>query len=135
MVGDRRRSIPLDRFSQLAGIPGVNFVSLQKGAATSQPPPPGLSLHDWTEDLHDFSDTAALIEALDLVISVDTAVVHLAGALGRPVWLLNRFNRCWRWLVNRDDSPWYPTLRQFRQPQPGDWGSVLDNVRAELQNM
>jgi tetratricopeptide (TPR) repeat protein len=133
MVGDRRRSIPLERFSELADMRGVSFVSLQKGPATGQSLPPGLALHDWTEELHDFGDTAALIEALDLVISVDTAVVHLAGALGRPVWLLNRFNRCWRWLVNRDDSPWYPSLRQFRQPQPGDWSSVLQNVRAELQ--
>jgi len=133
MSGDRRRSIPLERFSELADLPGVSFVSLQKGPAASQSPPPGLSLHDWTEDLHDFGETAALIEALDLVISVDTAVVHLAGALGRPVWLLNRFDRCWRWLLNRDDSPWYPTLRQFRQIQPGDWCSVLRNVRAELQ--
>ena len=133
MSGDRRRSIPLERFSELADLPGVSFVSLQKGPAASQSPPPGLSLHEWTEYLHDFGETAALIEALDLVISVDTAVVHLAGALGRPVWLLNRFDRCWRWLLNRDDSPWYPTLRQFRQPQPGDWCSVLRNVRAELQ--
>lgn len=133
MSGDRRRSISLDRFSELADLPGVSFVSLQKGPAASQSPPPGVSLHDWTDDLHDFGETAALIEALDLVIGVDTAVVHLAGALGRPVWLLNRFDRCWRWLLNRDDSPWYPTLRQFRQPQPGDWGSVLKDVRAELE--
>ncbi|WP_342730470.1 tetratricopeptide repeat protein [Bradyrhizobium sp. B117] len=133
MSGDRRRSVSLDRFSELADLPGVSFVSLQKGPAASQSPPPGLVLHDWTDDLHDFGETAALIEALDLVIGVDTAVVHLAGALGRPVWLLNRFDRCWRWLLNRDDSPWYPTLRQFRQPQPGDWGSVLEDVRAELQ--
>ena len=135
MSGDRRRSIPLERFSELADLPGVSFVSLQKGPAASQSPPPGLSLHDWTEDLSDFGETAALIEALDLVISVDTVVVHLAGALGRPVWLLNRFDRCWRWLLNRDDSPWYPTLRQFRQIQPGDWCSVLEEVRAELQKL
>jgi tetratricopeptide (TPR) repeat protein len=133
MSGDRRRSISLERFSELAGLPGVSFVSLQKGPAASQSPPPGLSLHDWTGDLHDFGDTAALIEALDLVIGVDTAVVHLAGALGRPVWLLNRFDRCWRWLLNRDDCPWYPSLRQFRQIQPGNWSSVLRDVRAELQ--
>ncbi|MBR1128919.1 tetratricopeptide repeat protein [Bradyrhizobium iriomotense] len=133
MSGDRRRSIPLGQFSELADLPGVSFVSLQKGAAASQSPPPGLSLHDWTEDLHDFGETAALIEALDLVISVDTAAAHLAGALGRPVWLLNRFDRCWRWLLNRDDSPWYPSLRQFRQPQPGDWSSVLTDVRIELE--
>ncbi|WP_249782281.1 tetratricopeptide repeat protein [Bradyrhizobium sp. BR 10289] len=133
MSGDRRRSMSLERFSELADLPGVSFVSLQKGPAARQSPPPGLSLHDWTDDLHDFDETAALIEALDLVIGVDTAVVHLAGALGRPVWLLNRFDRCWRWLLNRDDSPWYPSLRQFRQLQPGDWGSVLKDVRAELQ--
>ncbi|MDN3279000.1 tetratricopeptide repeat protein [Frankia sp. RB7] len=133
MSGDRRRSIPLERFSELADLPGVSFVSLQKGSAASQSPPPGLSLHDWTDDLHDFGETAGLIEALDLVIGVDTGVVHLAGALGRSVWLLNRFDRCWRWLLNRDDSPWYPGLRQFRQTQPGDWTSVLRNVRAELE--
>lgn len=90
-------------------------------------------MHDWTDDLHDFGETAALIEALDLVIAVDTGVAHLAGALGRPVWLLNRFDRCWRWQLDRDDSPWYPSLRQFRQSQPGDWTSVLRNVRAELE--
>ena len=133
MSGDRRRSMPLERLSELAGLPGVSFVSLQKGPAAGQMLPPGLVLQDWTGDLHDFGDTAALVEALDMVISVDTAVLHLAGALGRPVWLLNRFDRCWRWLVNRDDSPWYPTLRQFRQPQPGDWGSVIRGVRGELQ--
>jgi hypothetical protein len=133
MSGDRRRSARLELFSELADLPGVSFVSLQKGPAASQSPPSGLILHDWTDDLQDFGETAALIEALDLVIGVDTAVVHLAGALGRPVWLLNRFDRCWRWLLNRDDSPWYPTLRQFRQSQPGDWRGVLREVRAELQ--
>jgi ADP-heptose:LPS heptosyltransferase len=80
----------------------------------------------------DFADTAALIETLDLVIGVDTAVVHLAGAMGKPVWLLNRFDTCWRWMRERDDSPWYPTLRQFRQPSPGDWDSVIARVRAAL---
>jgi hypothetical protein len=73
--------------------------------------------------------------SLDLVISVDTAVVHLAGALGRPVWLLNRFDRCWRWLQGRDDSPWYPTLRQFRQSSPGDWDGVLSNIHAEIERI
>ncbi len=135
MAADRRRSIPLDQFFPLADLEGVHFVSLQKGPVAGQSLPPDLVLHDWTEDLGDFGNTAALVEALDLVISVDTAVVHLAGALGRPVWLLNRFDRCWRWLLNRDDSPWYPTLRQFRQSQPGDWQSVLRTVRAELQNL
>ena len=70
--------------------------------------------------------------ALDLVITVDTAIVHLAGALGVPVWLLNRFDTCWRWLLHRTDSPWYPSLRQFRQARPGDWDGVLATVRAAL---
>ena len=80
----------------------------------------------------DLADTAALIAGLDLVIGVDTAVVHLAGALARPVWVLSRFDGCWRWLHDRDDSPWYPTLRLFRQPCPGDWDSVIAAVRAAL---
>ena len=92
-------------------------------------------LHDFTADLHDFEDTAALIVNLDLVISVDTSVAHLAGALGKPVWLLNRFDTCWRWLLNRDDSPWYPTLRQFRQPRPGDWNSAVCAARDALQRL
>ena len=132
MGADRRRSIGLDQFSPLADVPGVCFVSLQKGPAAAQAHPAGMVLHDWTDELHDFADTAALVEALDLVISVDTAVVHLAGALGKPVWLLNRFDRCWRWLVDRDDSPWYPSLKQFRQTEPGDWDGVFITVRESL---
>src|SRR5262249_13091999 len=131
---DRLRSITLEHFTKLADVPGVTFVSLQKGQPASETasPPPGLLVHDWTDELHDFADTAALIECLDLVITVDTSVVHLAGALAKPVWLLNRFDSCWRWLLDRDDSPWYPTLRQFRQPKPGDWDSVVMDVRAAL---
>ena len=94
-----------------------------------------MTLHDFTADLHDFADTAALIVNLDLVISVDTSVAHLAGALGKPVWLLNRFDTCWRWLLDRDDSPWYPTLRQFRQPASGDWDSVICEVRDALRHL
>jgi ADP-heptose:LPS heptosyltransferase len=75
----------------------------------------------------------ALIAELDLVIGVDTSVVHLAGGLGRPVWLLNRFDTCWRWMTDRTDSPWYPTLRQFRQPAPGDWDSVMGDVVENLK--
>ena len=80
------------------------------------------------------ADTAALVCALDLVISVDTAVAHLAGALGRPVWLLNRFDNDWRWLLGRDDSPWYRTLRQFRQSAPGEWAEVIARVAAALSD-
>ena len=92
-----------------------------------------MNLIDYTEDIKDFSDTAAFIENLDLVISVDTAVAHLAGALGKPVWTLLPFAPDWRWLLNRDDSPWYPTMRLFRQPSPGDWKSVINQVLKELQ--
>jgi hypothetical protein len=134
---DRRRSMALDRLAPLGGIPGVQIVSWQKGpqAAEAACPPTGMAVHDFTDDLDDFADTAALIENLDLVISVDTAVLHLAGALGKPVWLLNRFDTCWRWLQNRDDSPWYPTLRQFRQPAPGDWQSAIGRVHDALERL
>ena len=132
---DRRRSIALATCAPLANVTGVSFVSLQKGpsAARTDAPPPGLLLHDWTDDLDDFADTAALAEALDLVISVDTAVAHLTAALGKPLWLLNRFDTCWRWLEHRRDSPWYPSARLFRQPRFGDWSAVIDEVCAELQ--
>src|SRR5262249_22002902 len=96
---DRRRSISLEHFEGLTGLDGISLVSLQKGEAATQTKtaPAGLAVQDWTDELRDFADTAALVEALDLVIGVDTSVVHLAGALGKPVWLLNRFDTCWRW--------------------------------------
>ena len=124
----------LAHFANLADLPGASFVSLQKGppASQSRTPPTRLHVHDFTDELEDFVDTAALIAALDLVISVDTSVAHLAGALGKPVWLLNRFDTCWRWLLDRNDSPWYPTLRQFRQPRLGDWDSVMTALQAAL---
>lgn len=125
---DRRRSIPTAALAPLAAVPGVSWVSLQKDGAAA----PDLRLADWTDELDDFAATAALVAALDLVVTVDTAVAHLAGALGRPVWLLNRFGGDWRWLLGRDDSPWYPTLRQFRQPALHDWASVIARVRHEL---
>ena len=80
----------------------------------------------------DFSDTAAIIDTLDLVVSVDTSVAHLAGALGKPVYILSRFDGCWRWLQGRDDTPWYPSARLFRQPRPGDWTSPLDSLRKHI---
>jgi Flp pilus assembly protein TadD len=133
-LADRRRSLSLTSLEPLTDVSGISFVSLQTGpaAAQAQRPPPGMVLHDWTAELGDFAETAALVAGLDLVITVDTAVAHLAGALGRPVWLLNRFDGCWRWLLARDDSPWYPSLRQFRQPHPGDWDAVLRAVTAAL---
>jgi cytochrome P450 len=116
-------------------VAGVSLVSLQKGEAAAQTrsAPSGLVVHDWTDDLGDFADTAALVAALDLVVSVDTAVVHLAGGLGKPVWVLSRFDACWRWLRNRADSPWYPMARVFGQPAPGDWAGVMDAVVRELR--
>ncbi|MDR3736813.1 MAG: tetratricopeptide repeat protein [Acidobacteriaceae bacterium] len=134
---DRRRSMSLSQFTPLAVIPGVHLISLQKGEATDQirQLPQSQMLTDWTPSLLDFADTAALVEALDLVISVDTAVVHLAGALGKPVWVLSRFDACWRWLIDRTDSPWYPTLTLFRQPQPGDWASVVTAVADALSTL
>jgi hypothetical protein len=82
--------------------------------------------------LSDFSDTAALIDQLDLIISVDTSTAHLAGALGKPVWILNRYDTCWRWMLGRLDSPWYPTLRLYRQERPGAWQGVIERAREDL---
>ena len=134
---DRNRSMPLARFAPLAQVPGVRFYSLQKGEAAAQAkaPPAGMELIDWTEELNDFADTAALIANLDLVISVDTAVVHLAGAMGKPVWTLLPFAPDWRWLLDRQDSPWYPTMRLFRQPSIGDWDSVMQRVAGALSEL
>jgi hypothetical protein len=131
---DRRRSLDLSRLAPLAGTRDASFISLQKGepAAEARDPPSGLKLADWTAELDDFAETAALVAGLDLVISVDTSVAHLAGALGRPVWLLNRFDTCWRWMLEREDSPWYPSMRIFRQPRFGDWESAIARVAAEL---
>jgi hypothetical protein len=108
---------------------GLRFVSLQKGGPLA---PSEFPLTDVMDEMHDFADTAALIANLDLVISVDTAVAHLAAALGKPVWLLDRFDACWRWFTGRRDSPWYPSLRLYRQPQPGDWESVLEEATGDL---
>ena len=133
-----RRNLPLAKLAALKGL-DVDFVSLQKGQPaegefagfdhTAWDGPPILNV---ASDLTDFSETAALIAALDLVVSVDTSIPHLAGALGKPVWVMNRFDPCWRWLQDRADSPWYPTMRLFRQPSMGDWDSVLAEVRTAL---
>ncbi|MEJ1976210.1 MAG: tetratricopeptide repeat protein [Acetobacteraceae bacterium] len=127
---DRRRSLPPERLSPLFEVPGVQFFSLQKGGPAA---PADVPLIDLMAEVQDFADTAALIANLDLVISVDTAVAHLAAALGKPVWVLDRSDPCWRWLTGRRDSPWYPTLRLYRQPHPGDWDSVLAAVVHDLR--
>ncbi len=131
---DRHRSIPFERLEPLLDTPGVTFYSLQVGAAAAAPPvrPPSGKLIDLAPMIHDFGDTATLIQQLDLVISVDTSAIHLTGALGKPGWLLLPCAPDWRWLLGRDDSPWYPTLRLFRQPRPGDWDTVVRDVRQAL---
>lgn len=129
---DRRRSLPLAALAPLAGIPGISFVSLQKGAAAGDAPPAGLIFAQTLPAAADFADTAAIVAGLDLVIAVDTSVAHLAGGLGIPVWLLSRFDGCWRWLSGRDDSPWYPTLRLYRQAAPGAWAPVLARIAGDL---
>jgi tetratricopeptide (TPR) repeat protein len=129
---DLRRSLSPDRLAPLFGVPNVRFFSLQKDG----PAAPGhFPLIDLMQDVGDFADTAALLANLDLVISVDTSVAHLAAALGKPVWVLDRFDPCWRWIAGRNDSPWYPTLRLYRQKQPGDWDGVLADVTKDLHRL
>jgi hypothetical protein len=122
---DRNRSIYLRDLEPLAGCPGVTFFSLQKGAAGSQASDSTLKIKvvDHTPRLTDFSETAALLLNLDLIITVDTSVAHLAGALGRPIWVLLPFAPDWRWMLDRADSPWYPTMRLFRQTPAGSVGT------------
>lgn len=127
---DRRRSLSLGAFAPLAAMPGLSLVNLQKDAPGGRPP--GFPLADWMGAVADFADSAALVAELDLVVTVDTAVAHLAGALGRPVWILSRFDGCWRWLMDRDDSPWYPTARLYRQDAPGDWSGPLARLFGDL---
>ena len=131
----RDRSCSLDMFSFLGKLNGIIFYSLQKGepAKHSKKLTVGMKLIDYSEELRDFSDTTALIKNLDLVISVDTAVAHLAGALGKPVWTLLSFSPDWRWMLNQEDSPWYPTMKLFRQTAMGDWKSVIAQVAEELR--
>ena len=130
---DRNRSIPLDRFIRIADGP-FEFFSLQQDIRAADRPALALrpELRRFEERLGDLPGTAALIRHMDLVISVDTALAHLAGALGRPVWILLPANPDWRWQQDREDSPWYPTARLFRQPHSGDWQSVIDRVVTEL---
>lgn len=128
---DKRRSIALSALAPLARVAGVTFISLQKGPKAAEAAQSPFPLVDWTDELGDFADTAALIANLDMVIGVDTAVIHLAGALGCRVWVLSRFDGCWRWLRRRWDNPWYPSLTLFRQQQWADWGpAIADMVNA-----
>jgi tetratricopeptide (TPR) repeat protein len=139
--GDRRRSFPLSQLAPLAAVPGVRLVSLQKGHGVEQLAalPRGLEVVDLGEKLDQggraFLDTAAVIRNLDLVVTCDTAIGHLAGALGAPVWLALSASADWRWLTDRSDTPWYPTMRLFRQKELGKWEDVFADMARELTSL
>ena len=137
---NERRNIPLEMISRLHHFTNIDFYSLQKGDPAESELErnkstvwPTNNLLNYVSDLKDFSDTAALISNLDLVISVDTSTAHLAAALGKPTWILNRYDSCWRWLDDRPDSPWYPSVTIYRQKTSGEWGEVLDLVEKDLK--
>lgn len=138
-TSDALRSIPLSQFEPLAEVPGVALVSLQKGPGTEQAKQHGqrlgLIVFDDLDADAPFVDTAAVMQHLDLVVTSDTAIAHLAGALARPVWLLVSTASHWTWLTERSDSPWYPTMRIFRQPTLGDWPAVFHQVAGELTRL
>jgi ADP-heptose:LPS heptosyltransferase len=125
---DRRRSIAFDQLRPLLQVPNVHFYSLQIEPRA----PADTQVSDLAPHLTDFADTAAFISGLDLVITVDTATAHLAGALGRPVWTLLPFVPDWRWGLESADTPWYPSMRLFRQKTAGDWEEVIQRVAGEL---
>lgn len=135
---DHRRSIPVDLLNRLNNLTGISWYSLkvaESGEVAGDTAHGITSIIDLTANIHDFEDTAALVSCLDLIITVDSAVAHLAGALGAPTWLLLAFAPDWRWLLDRKDSPWYPSINIFRQPQPEAWIEVLENVATQLQKM
>jgi ADP-heptose:LPS heptosyltransferase len=132
-VNDWLRSIPLSQLTRLIQTPGYSFVSLQKSVRRSEEILlADLPIADFREALADLSETATLLSRLDLVIAVDTAIAHLAGALGKPVWVLLPVNADWRWREAVQDTPWYSTARLFRQTAPGSWESVINDVCREL---
>jgi tetratricopeptide (TPR) repeat protein len=133
-LSDVLRSLPLADYAPLFELPGLTFISLQKGAAAAQIAETNLPMLDLMDDCHDMQDTGALIQCLDLVISVDTSVAHLAGALGKPVWLLNRYEGEWRWAIDREDTAWYPTMRIFNQHSPDNWASTVKLIGKALVN-
>ena len=132
---DHLRSMHLKQLEPLLSIPDICFVSLQKGEPAKQLKENTYPIIDWTDELHDLQDTAALMLNLDLIITVDTSMVHLAGGLGCQTWLLNRYESEWRWLVDREDSPWYPTVQVYTQPVIYDWHSVILKMKNKLETM
>lgn len=130
---DYNRSVRFEQLAPLLNVPGVMFVSLQKDVrGTDAEALRAANILDAGKELGDFADTAALVEALDIVISVDTAVAHVGGALGKPIWVLLPFAPDWRWMLERSDSPWYPSARLFRQASLGDWTAPIEAVRRDL---
>ena len=137
---NERRNVPLEIIARLQYLGNINYYSLQKGDPAESELNrnkasiwPTNNLLNFVNELKDFSDTAALISNLDLVISVDTSTAHLAAALGKPTWILNRYDTCWRWLEDRTDSPWYPSVKLYRQKTSGNWNEVLDLVENDLK--
>ena len=135
---NQRRNISFELISQL-NMDGIEFFSLQKGEGAEAELKKNKdqfwksgNFYNFAEELQDFSDTAALIDQLDLVISVDTSTAHLAGAMGKPVWILNRFDGCWRWLQEGEKSAWYPTAKLYRQKISGEWSSVIKRAKEDL---
>lgn len=131
-LDDRRRSLPLGVLDGLRRLPGLQLVAVR---TAGEPIPAGWPMLDAAPWLRDMADTADLLAELDLLIACDTAVAHLAGALGRPVWTLLAHAPDWRWMLSRTDTPWYPTMRLFRQPRAGDWSAVADEVERALAAM
>ncbi len=129
---DRRRSASLALFSPLFDVEGVRYLGFQLGEARGQVAEWEGVVADVMEGVTDLADTASRLSEVDLLISVDTSMAHLAGGMGLPVWMLSRHDGCWRWLEGRDDTPWYPSMRIFRQPSPGDWPGVVERVRTAL---
>jgi Glycosyltransferase family 9 (heptosyltransferase) len=134
---DKGRSFPLEMFTSISKLNGVRLINLHRGAGESQIKGQSFDIETFQFELeqegHAFVDTAAVMENLDLIITSDTAVAHLAGALGRPVWTVLQKVPDWRWFLDRSDTPWYPTMRLFRQRSFGDWDTVFREVEAELK--
>ena len=129
--GFQRRHITLAHYTPLAQVPGVHFYLLQKGPQADEKPPAGMVCTDLNEDLKTWGDTAAVLTCLDLTISIDTAIVCLAGALGLLLWDIVPFECEFRWMLGK--NPWFPSVRLFRQPRPGDWNSAVARVAEELR--
>jgi ADP-heptose:LPS heptosyltransferase len=134
-VIDRERSLSLEALALLSEVKGVSFYSLQRGPAGLAAESSPFQFAGIQPQTGDFAATAAAISHLDLIVSVDTAVAHLAGALGKPVWILLPARSDWRWLTDRDDSPWYPSAKIFRQRVEGEWVPVIASVAAELSRV